>query len=168
MTKDELLKAIRRDRTALDEVVARVPDDRLTARVLDQGWSVKDVLAHVSAWERLCARWLEAAARSETPERPEVRDVDGTNARFYEEACRLALADVIAGSRRSHEAIVRAVEALPDAELTDERRFGWPAWQLASANSDEHYREHAQQIERWLAEDSAQPAHPQSGRTPDG
>jgi len=150
MTKDELLTAIRRDRARLDALIAPLGEARLTEGTLEAGWSVKDALSHISLWERLCSGWLAAAARGETPARAEVQDVDGTNARNYEATKGLPLADVLRESRESHEAILAAVEALPEAELADDGRFGFPAWQLVSANSDDHYREHIDQIEAWL------------------
>ena len=149
MTKNELLANIRRERAALDALVASLSEAQLTAPARDAGWSVKDVLAHIGVWERRCASWLEAVARGETPERPEVQDVDGTNARDYAAAKDTAAATVRAQARESHEALLRSVEALAEADLADERRFGWPAWQMASSNSDEHYREHIEQIRRW-------------------
>ncbi len=152
MTKDELIASIRRDRATLDALVASLDEAQMTTPALDGGWSVKDVLAHISAWEELCASWLDAAGRGETPDRPEVRNVDETNARVYAAAKDTPLALVLARSRTSYEAMLRAVEALSDADLADEQRFGWPAWQMASGNSDEHYREHAAQIARWLSE----------------
>ena len=49
-----------------------------------------------------------------------------------------------------YESIVAAIEATSDAELASDARFGWPAWQMARSNTDEHYREHIAQIEAWL------------------
>jgi uncharacterized protein (TIGR03083 family) len=151
MTKDELLAAIRRDRAAFQALVAPLSDAQLTDPTLAEGWSIKDVVAHIAAWEGRCAGWLEAAARGETAERPEVKDVDGSNARDFAAARQLSLADVLARSRAAHTAMLRAVEALSEADMRDETRFGWPTWQMASSNSDEHYREHTDQIRAWLA-----------------
>jgi hypothetical protein len=117
---------------------------------LDAGWSVKDVLAHISVWESRCATWLEAAARGETADRPEVKDVDASNARDYAAAKGQSLSDVLAASRAAHAAMLRSVDALSEADLADEKRFGWPTWQMASSNSDEHYREHIDQVQAWL------------------
>jgi len=110
---------------------------------------VKDVLAHISLWERLCAGWLEAVARGETPDRPEVADVDATNAHGQAASKDAPLADVLAESSRTCRAILAAVAALSEDDLADEQRFGWPTWQLVRANSDEHYREHIDQITAW-------------------
>ncbi|TAK58303.1 MAG: ClbS/DfsB family four-helix bundle protein [Dehalococcoidia bacterium] len=150
MNKEELLQRVRADRARLDELVASLDGTRTVQPALEGGRSVKDVLAHVSAWERLCAGWLEAAARDETPERAEVRDVDAFNAATFAANRDRALADVRAESAASYAAIGAAIEATPDAELASDARFGWPAWQMASSNTDEHYREHIVQIEAWL------------------
>ena len=150
MKKEKLTKRIRADRTRFDALVASLDSARLVEPSLEGGWSVKDVLAHVSVWERVCSAWFEAAARGETPDRPEVRDIDAFNARSYADAKDRRLADVLAESRSSHEAIVAAIEGMSEADLADDKRFGWPAWQMASANSDDHYREHIAQIEAWL------------------
>jgi hypothetical protein len=150
MNKQKLTKRIRADRARLDELIAGIDSAQMVEPALDQGWSVKDVLAHISAWERLCTGWLQAAMRDETPDRPEVRDVDGFNNSTFAANRDRPLADVRAESAASYAAIVAAVEATPDAELASDSRFGRPGWQLASANSDDHYREHIAQIEGWL------------------
>lgn len=150
MNKEELLHNIRSERATLDALIATIDDRASIAPALEGGRSVKDILAHIAAWERRCAGWLQAVARGQTPDRPEVRDVDGTNARDYAAAKHFSLAEVRAQSNEAHAAMIAAVEALSDRDLTDEERFGWPGWQMASSNSDEHYREHAAELERQL------------------
>ena len=149
MNKPELLAALQRDWAALEALVASIDEQQLLAPELDDGWSVKDVLAHIAVWEARCASWLEAVARGVTPERPEVQNVDAANARDYAAAKDTPLATVLAQSRAAHAAMVQSVAALSEADLGDDSRFGWPAWQMASSNSDEHYREHIQQIAVW-------------------
>jgi len=151
MTKAELLAAIRRDRSALDEVVARVPEDGLTAPTLDARWSVKDVLAHISAWERLCLRWIREDARREGPFTQE--SLNTLNGRLHAEHRDDALGAVLERSRASSARILAKTE-----ELSAEALAAAPAWapgrplaEVISSNSDEHYREHIEQIERWLA-----------------
>ncbi len=149
MNKPELLTALHRDWAALQALLASLDEAQMLAPELDDGWSVKDVLAHIAAWEARCASWLDSVARGVTPERPEVKDVDGSNARDYAAAKGTPLATVRAQSRDAHAAMVRSAEALSEADLADDSRFGWPASQMASSNSDEHYREHIEQIASW-------------------
>lgn len=151
MTKDELVARIRTEHARLDAAVARIGEERCIDPAFDGGWSLKDIFAHIGFWERACTRWLEAVARGETPDRPEVRDVDATNADAFDAAKPRALADVLAESHASYDGIIRATTSLPDSELGDERRFGFPIWRVIDGNSGEHYREHAEQIEAWLA-----------------
>ncbi len=151
MNKPELLDALARDWGELESLIASLDEATMLTPQLDDGWSVKDVLAHIAVWEARCASWLESVARGITPERPEVKDVDASNAHDYAAAKDATLASVLQQSRDAHAAMVHAVEALSEADLADETRFGWPTWQMASSNSDEHYREHIEQIRALLA-----------------
>jgi hypothetical protein len=150
MNKEELLRRIHSERATFDALFTQLDAGAIVAPALEGGRSVKDVLAHIAAWEQRCAGWLHAVAQGQTPDRPEIRDVDATNARDYATAKDAPLAEVRANSIRAHATMMAAVEALSDEDLADQERFGWPAWQMASSNSDEHYREHAADLERQL------------------
>jgi uncharacterized damage-inducible protein DinB len=150
MTGAELLARIRRDRAGLDAALEGLSADQQTEPSLDAGWSVKDVLAHISAWERICTRWLEAVESGESPSRPEVADLDDTNARLYDEAKERALTAVLGESRASYAALIATVERLPDTALNDKQPFGFKLWRMIDGNSAEHYCEHAGQIAAWL------------------
>ncbi len=151
MTKDELLESMRAERSALDEIVEKLTEDELTAPVLEAGRSIKDVLAHITAWERQLVSWLDAAARGETPERPEpgytFEDIDRLNERDFLADRDRPFAGVRADAQRSFAGVLRAVEAMSGDSLRDEQRFGWAAWQVIRSNTDEHYREHRGAIE---------------------
>jgi hypothetical protein len=147
MDKRELLDDIRREHEALDARVAQLDDAQISEPALDNGWSMKDLVAHLSLWERTCAKWLDAVARGETPARPEILD-DGMNVREYEASKDATRASILAAAHSSRQAVLRAVAALSDADLADEQRFGWPAWQMVRSNTSEHYREHAGQLTR--------------------
>jgi uncharacterized protein (TIGR03083 family) len=149
--KSQLLDEIRRERAAFSALIAPLDDAQIAAPSLDAGWSIKDMIAHISLWERLCAGWLEDVARGDTPARPEVRDVDATNARDHEAAKDAPLATVRSASAEAHASLLAVIDALSDADLADEQRFGWPAWQMIAGNSSEHYAEHADEITRFLS-----------------
>jgi len=162
MTKSELLAAIRRDRAQLDALVASVPRERMTAPGLEGDRSVKDVIAHISAWEKICM----ALVRNNTPLKPPPPGESGPstdliNQRIYEGSRDRPLEDVVADAQRSYADMLALVEGLSDdalaavlgggqgaADLTDTESP--QVGQLISGNSDEHYREHIEQISRWL------------------
>lgn len=154
MTKDELLAAIKRDRARLDELVGQVPEGRMADGALDGGWSVKDVLAHIAAWEQLCLKWIKENKREELGAGADDAAVNAVNLRLFEENRGRPLKDVREESRRSYEQMVAAVEWLSEADIAVEPAWapGRPLWQIIDANSADHYREHIEQLSRWLDE----------------
>jgi hypothetical protein len=71
-TKNELLSAIAADRARLEAVTAPLPGRELTTPGRE-GWSVKDHLAHIAAWERMIVAHLRDGSDHDvvgmTPER---------------------------------------------------------------------------------------------------
>jgi hypothetical protein len=157
VTKDELLARTREERTVLDELVAHLDaDDLATPGVID-GQSVKDLLAHISAWERRICDAIDTWRRGETPAWPEpgatMADVDRLNARDFAAARGRPLADVLGESLASYGRLLRTVEAVDEVVLARVDGLPWSPWPLTTlvrANADEHYREHIDQIDVWV------------------
>ena len=142
----------------------RVGEGRMAEPALEEGWSVKDVLAHISSWEKIGM----ALVRKNTPVEPPPQGVtrpstDLINQKIYESNRDRSLADVLAYAERSHAELLALVETLSDEALNtalgvDDATVeamdvdGPTAGQVISGNSDQHYREHADQIARWLGD----------------
>jgi hypothetical protein len=162
MTKDELLANILRDRATLDALVGSIDEKEVLAPELDDGWSVKDVLAHITSWEQVCLKWMREGRRDEGPATRE--SIDAINRTLYDSHRELQLHAVLTESRRSYAEMVETVRALTgdlDAAPrwgSDESTAGAAAATLGqeiSANSDEHYREHIDQLQAWLGRKAA-------------
>ena len=69
-TKSQILTAIQAERLALETLLAKIPPAQMTLPDLHEGWSVKDILAHITAWEELMQGWVQISLRGETPDRP--------------------------------------------------------------------------------------------------
>jgi hypothetical protein len=52
------------------ELLATLDDDQVTAPRFDLGWSIKDVIAHLWAWQQVSVARLEAALRGDEPRLP--------------------------------------------------------------------------------------------------
>ena len=63
--KARMLGMIRKERDALDALVASLSDGQMLEPGLGEGRSVKDLLLHVTAWERRFLDWMAAAERGE-------------------------------------------------------------------------------------------------------
>ncbi|HEX5692552.1 MAG TPA: maleylpyruvate isomerase N-terminal domain-containing protein, partial [Roseiflexaceae bacterium] len=66
MTKAKLLETLRRERAEWDALVAQVPRDRMTIPGVAGHWSVKDVIAHLTYYERWLADRLHEQLRGES------------------------------------------------------------------------------------------------------
>lgn len=160
MDKNTLLDTIEADYMWLESLVASIPDAQLCAEPSGGGWSIKDIMAHVAAWEQICARWLAACTRGATPN-PSERIEDWVNDRLYRENRDRSLAEVQALVRQAHQAFFQQVDlllqTLSEEDITAPHRFAWtehwPGSSLLAVianNSYEHYQDHTQQIRRLL------------------
>lgn len=155
MTKARLLDKMREGRAHLEALVSSVPRDRMTERGAPSEWSVKDVLAHLSSWDRYLLAWLEADARGQRPNLPEpsafseagVDQFNAANVALHRDE---PLADVLSEFDVSFRALYAAAESLPEDALLDPNRFAWaggkPLYFYFAVNSYAHYEEHLEQL----------------------
>lgn len=150
--KAELLQTIHDEHARLEGTLAPLSEARLTQPGVTGEWAIKDLLAHITFWEQSTLAGLRAALRGERPEWPS--DIDGTNARAYAEHRHQPLPAVLAERRRSFGEAVALVESLSEDDLSDggrlARQLGVPPRLAIEENSSEHYREHGEEIRRWL------------------
>jgi hypothetical protein len=158
--KADLLDRISHEWDALQEVVAGLSEDRLSARA-EGRWAVKDHLAHLAEWERLMLRShlmglpeyevLGIAASS-----IETLGEDGINAVLQQRNKDRSAASIIMGLAETHEEMLKHLDAMPFAELMDQHYEDDPEarpvidWVIG--NTYDHYREHRAWIEEMLTD----------------
>ncbi len=156
MSKSALLKEIEQSWSALNKALDQLSESDLTGPRDGQGWSVKDHLVHLSAWERSVVFFLQGKPRHEglgVEEDTYVNESeDEINAVIRQKWSHLSLADVLAQLRHTHEQLLVLLEALSDADL--QRRYahflpdepGSPPQRAARrviyANTAHHFGEH--------------------------
>lgn len=159
-TKAELLAAVHGADSALHAAYAGVERTKMEEPGVNDGWSIKDEIAHLAFWNQTLVARLEGAAAGTDPD-PAVfpnskEEIDAWNARRFAESKTLPLDDVLSEYRDTFSAVIAGVEALPEAELFDANRFAWtkgePLERSVAGEIYEHYPEHVEQIERWVAE----------------
>jgi uncharacterized damage-inducible protein DinB len=151
-TVAELFARISRERGALEQAVAGVSDDALAAT--SGGWSAKDHLAHVAAWERRLVgevRGDRAAERFGLDEATfDASTTDALNAMLHERHRNDPPAAVRAEFRASGEALRAAFAELSDADLMRPVRPDDPAVEalvdLIAWDTYKHYPEHTAAI----------------------
>jgi len=161
-TKADFMEHLTADRQALEEVISGRSAEELT-RPGPEGWSVKDHLAHIAAWERsglaLLAGENRAAAVGISDELYNDEDVNASNEAVRKVDADRSLEDVLAEFRRVRAETITAVTALTDEDLrkpysfyqpTDPDNDQTPVIQALAENSTEHDREHTAWIKAIL------------------
>ena len=151
-TKAELAAAIEREWQQLAEVVTALEPAEMEEPVLENGWSVKDTLAHVMSWEQYLIAWVGDLLAGSEPVRPFSGDdwVDRVNEQVYNEHRHVPPDEVREAFHRSHVEVESFIEALTPDVLFDTELAPWlqgnPLWQMVAANTFWHYREHREEI----------------------
>lgn len=160
-TKDELERRLDDAWSLLQQRIDALGDDALTGLGDRAGWTAKDHLAHLAAWERSMVYLLQGKPRHEGLGVEEAvylnGDDDTINAVIQSATKDLPLADVQALLRSTHEQLRSLVAGMSAADLQqpyshflpDEpgRDDGRPIIERVSANGDSHFAEHLSYIE---------------------
>jgi uncharacterized damage-inducible protein DinB len=154
VTQQEFLVEVESAWNDLQTVQAQCGELRLQQAGVGGGaWSVRDVLAHITWYEREMLGVLQqrALAGSDLWNLPQ----DERNRIIYEQNKDRSLADVWAESTRVHAELYALLEGLSEADLTQAASFQGmpPTWvpaEVLAGNTYEHYRAHAEVIRAWL------------------
>src|SRR5260370_1537289 len=143
---------------ALEEILAPLDEAQMTTPGVIGDWSIKDILAHITAWQHRLLTWLYAARHNEEPtiSGPDSEEeMDRLNEQFYKENKSRPLADVLGDFRSSYLQIVEAAHPISVVELIDPFRFTWldgeSLLQHFAIDTYKHYEERNIQIVEWLA-----------------
>src|SRR3954452_3686509 len=148
MDKDGVLAEIRATHDPLAAAAGEVPDAAWHAAVADMdGWTRKDVLAHVGWWSDHSARVIAALTAGEVPyDRDEAIDINAQNASIREQFLDRDPVEVRAFESAAFERLVAAVEGTSEEDLFAVGRYPWLEEQTLAAavewDSTKHFPEH--------------------------
>ena len=151
VTVAELTSTVRAERAEWEAVLARVPRERLTEPGLPGGWSVKDVLAHMT-WGMHEGIGVMRAKRLVGSDLWKLDD-DGRNAVVVEQSRARSLEDILADYESTSGDYMKELAGLTDDELNDpalwpEMRPDWRPWRIVY--DPKHYAHHARDLRDWL------------------
>ncbi len=120
ISKAELLERIRSSYSALEEALRPLSEEQLM-RSDATGWTVKDHLAHLAAWELGIAELLQHRSRlaAMQVEEAEVqgKSDDEVNELIYRQNAGLTPAEALEKLRSAQQQMLKAIEALNDEDL---------------------------------------------------
>ena len=156
-TKSDLLAVIRTERARLKSLLVGLTASQKVEPGVEASWSIKDILAHIAAWERLAYDRIQAAVTGNPLKFPLIKgdaDVDKFNAEVFEKNQKSSIAEVTAEFQDSHRDFISQIENLDEDFLSKPLPFDWAgkltAQVVISANTHWHYVEHAESIEKWI------------------
>ncbi|MEN8172087.1 MAG: DinB family protein [Chloroflexota bacterium] len=157
LSKTELIKTIKAERARLEDIVSTLTDDQMTQTDAKDDWSIKDILAHIAAWEDLAVDRLTAAITGTSTTNPLIQnwdDVHAFNAACYQENKSKTLTEVLKNFQNTYQRFLSIVNTLDDNFIAEALPFDWAdgmtAFELIAANSYWHYQEHREVLEKWL------------------
>jgi hypothetical protein len=165
MSKREFIEILCSERERWETCLGDVGEAQMIQPGVAGDWSVKDIVAHVTAYERGLVEWLEAALRGELLELPDLDhpDVDRRNAAIFLQNQGRPLVEVLRESKQVFERLLELVRGLSEAELTEPERTDWfvrsrwnesrPLWKCIADDSYKHYHQHIPDIRAWLDRD---------------
>jgi Protein of unknown function (DUF1706) len=158
-SKAALLTELQTERARWEAILAEVGPERMTTPGVEGEWSVKDVIAHVTYYERVVRdRLLASLAGSEfvrpAYEAPQGLSIDDRNAWIYARINALPLDEVLREAHEVYPPLLAAVQTLTEADLNDPAHFPWQngsaVWEWVEGDITEHYRDHIANIRAWL------------------
>jgi uncharacterized protein (TIGR03083 family) len=149
----ELLKALEDARAGLEAVLAGLDETQLLAADTCGTWSIKDVLAHLTACEAELVTGLSRIRRGQNPGKILYTDaeIQAQNEKWQAENRDRPLDRVLADFRGVRRQLVRQLESLGDQDLNAPRPW-FQKRTIADWVQDEivaHDRDHAVDLAEW-------------------
>ena len=153
MTRDELLEKLRAERIKWEALLTEVGEGRMIQPGAAGGWSVKDIVAHVTWYERETVGMLDTRALVGSDQWDV--DEDERNAAMVEQAKGVPLVEVMHEAQQVFQDLLEAIEGLADEDMDDPAGFEnmpaeWKPWKVIASNTYEHYKQHMPGIRAWL------------------
>ena len=157
-SKIELIATARTCHAALDAFLAAQPQRVLTRPNPDTGWSIKDILAHLTAWEQMCLGWWRAGLRGEKPNLPaegyKWSQLPALNAAIWKANHRRRYADVLLDYRASFDEIMATIDGLTNTQLFSREQVDWTGTNTLGAYfvsaTSSHYDWALKLARRWV------------------
>jgi hypothetical protein len=161
--KQEMLTRLREEFNRWEELLANLSEEQITAPQLPENWSIKDVIAHLRAWQQRSIARLEAALLNREPEYPawpaqfdpeEEGQPHDLNAWLYATYRDRPWSNVHRDWSAGFLRFLELGAAIPEADLLAVGKYPWlEGYGLFAVlqGSYEHHREHAEYLEPLLA-----------------
>lgn len=158
MDKESLVYDLQEENQGWEALLGQVSRAQMEEPTVAGGWSVKDIVAHITGWRKRTVARLQAAANGMwefSPPWPEhLQTDDEINAWLYAQNRDRSVDAVLDDARQTFVELVAAIDALPAAAFADPHYLPWMEGEPlnAAAFFAHFHEEHEPDIRAWLAQ----------------
>lgn len=158
-SKHELVESVEHEHRAFVELLRSLPTSRYRdAGVWGDGWTICDLLAHLTEWEQMFLRWYQAGENGERPIMPapgyKWNETPRLNQAIVRKHRRKPIDSVLDEFETSYREIFSLTQQLSEDELLVPGHFAWtgknPLTTYLAPNTCSHYRFASKVLKRWL------------------
>lgn len=157
MNKAELLQGLQTEYLNWLAFLDEIGVERMDRPDVAGGWSIKDIVAHLTGWRRRTVGRLQALAHDQ-PEPPppwptNLQTDDEINDWIYQSRRDYSVREVLDESDQVFRAMLAAVEALSEETVNNAHRLPWMEGHPFDAAEffDHFHEEHEADMRAWLA-----------------
>jgi hypothetical protein len=163
--KNEWIQLLREMYTDWEDFLAVLSEAQVTARDRVDELSIKDIIAHLTAWQKISAARLEAGLHggepdfSEWPQEFDFVDelnVDHINAWIFDQYKENSWPMVYQEWKARYQKVIGLTEAVPEADLLEAAKYPWLRHYALAAvleGTYNHHREHLADLHALIKRD---------------
>lgn len=157
--KEHILTALREQFEHWEELLTKLSEEEITAPQFDFGWSIKDVMAHLGAWQQISIARMEAGVHNSEPEYPGwirsigeswEEDANRVNALTFERNHKKSWSEVYQDWRNGFLQLLELGNEISERDLLDGERYPWLngySLALILVASYDHHQEHFEKLQ---------------------
>lgn len=161
--KEHILAAMREQFERWEELLASLGEEQITAPRFDLDWSIKDVMAHLWAWQQISVARVEAGVLNTEPEFPKwivessedwEENADRTNAATFERCHNKPWSEIHRIWSDGYSRLLEAGDKIPEPNLLASGLYPWLGpYSLAFilVASYDHHQEHFDKLAARMA-----------------
>jgi hypothetical protein len=156
--KEHILAALREQFDSWEGLLASMDEKQITTPRFDYDWSIKDVIAHLWAWQLISIARMEAGLQDREPEFPKwiielgkdwEEDADRVNALTFETNHEKPWSEIYRNWKNGFLRFLEAGKEISERDLLDGDRYRWlKGYSLAFifVASYDHHQEHLEKL----------------------
>jgi hypothetical protein len=161
--KEQLISALRQSHVNWEHLIRGMSEDEIARPQFDGDWSVKDVVAHLWAWQQISVARFEAALLEKEPNYPDwlrgtdpfiaEENTEEFNSRVRETYLNYSWDEIHRTWESGFLRLIHLAERTPEESLFEAGRYAWlKGYPLSGVltGSLEHHQEHLDDISRAL------------------